>query len=74
MNNGKQFFAVGFPNASGGYEVRNKYFKGLYRTQRHHLYTTEGRAERNLLHVRGIYGLSFFSDPTAEILSYLSRP
>ncbi len=28
MNNGKQFFAVGFPNASGGYEVRNKYFKG----------------------------------------------
>ena len=26
--NGKQFFAVGFPNASGGYEVRNKYFKG----------------------------------------------
>ena len=28
VNNGKQFFAVGFPNASGGYEVRNKYFKG----------------------------------------------
>ncbi len=28
VNNGKQFFAVGFPNVSGGYEVRNKYFKG----------------------------------------------
>ena len=28
VNNGKQFFAVGFPNASGGYEIRNKYFKG----------------------------------------------
>lgn len=28
VHNGKQFFAVGFPNASGGYEVRNKYFKG----------------------------------------------
>lgn len=28
VNNGKQFFAVGFPNISGGYEIRNKYFKG----------------------------------------------
>ena len=28
VNNGKQFFAVGFPNVSGGYEIRNKYFKG----------------------------------------------
>ena len=27
-NNGKQYFAIGFPNASGGYEVRNKFFKG----------------------------------------------
>ena len=26
--NGKWNFAIGFPNASGGYEVRNKYFKG----------------------------------------------
>lgn len=25
---GKWNFAIGFPNASGGYEVRNKYFKG----------------------------------------------
>lgn len=28
VNNGKQIFAIGFPNASGGYEVRNKFFKG----------------------------------------------
>ena len=24
----KQYFAVGFPNKSGGYEIRNKFFKG----------------------------------------------
>ena len=26
--NGKQFFAVGFKNNSGGYEIRNRFFKG----------------------------------------------
>ena len=25
--NGKQFFAVGFKNNSGGYEIRNRFFK-----------------------------------------------
>ena len=25
---GKNYFAVGFPNESGGYEIRNKFFKG----------------------------------------------
>lgn len=25
---GKQYFAVGFPNEDGGYEIRNKFFKG----------------------------------------------
>lgn len=27
-HNGKNYFAIGFPNRSGGYEVRNCYFKG----------------------------------------------
>lgn len=27
-NHGKSYFAVGFPNRSGGYEIRNAYFKG----------------------------------------------
>ena len=26
--NGKSYFAIGFPNDTGGYELRNKYFKG----------------------------------------------
>ena len=28
INNGKQYFAIAFPNVSGGYEIRNRYFKG----------------------------------------------
>ncbi len=28
INNGKPYFAIGFPNVSGGYEVRNSFFKG----------------------------------------------
>ena len=27
-NNGSPFFAIGFPNMAGGYEVRNSFFKG----------------------------------------------
>lgn len=27
-NHGKNYFAIGFPNQSGGYEIRNSYFKG----------------------------------------------
>ncbi len=27
-NNGKPYFAIGFPNMAGGYEVRNRFFKG----------------------------------------------
>ena len=26
--NGKPYFAIGFPNVAGGYEVRNQFFKG----------------------------------------------
>ena len=28
LTDGKPYFAVGFPNRSGGYEIRNKLFKG----------------------------------------------
>ena len=28
IHNGKPYFAIGFPNAAGGYEVRNLFFKG----------------------------------------------
>ena len=28
INNGKPYFAIGFPNVAGGFEVRNRFFKG----------------------------------------------
>lgn len=28
IHNGKPYFAIGFPNVAGGYEVRNQFFKG----------------------------------------------
>ena len=28
IHNGKPYFAIGFPNVAGGYEVRNRFFKG----------------------------------------------
>lgn len=28
LNHGKSYFAIGFPNRFGGYEIRNAYFKG----------------------------------------------
>lgn len=28
INNGKPYFAIGFPNVAGGFEVRNQFFKG----------------------------------------------
>ena len=45
-NNGKRYFAIGFRNMAGGYEIRNRYFKGciapkdqgLHRAERHHPY------------------------------------
>ena len=52
-NNGKRYFAIGFRNMAGGYEIRNRYFKGCI-------------APKDITHirVRGIYGLSLVSEHT----------
>lgn len=44
--NGKNYFAITFPNISGGYE---QVFQGLYRSQGHHLYH-QLTGERDLLY------------------------
>lgn len=58
IHNGKPYFAIGFPNVAGGYEVRNRFFQGLHRTQRHQLYTPARRTAREVSRVRGYDGLS----------------
>ena len=45
LTDGKPYFAVGFPNRSGGYEIRNKFFKGLHSPERHHPHTANGTGE-----------------------------
>ena len=39
VHNGKPYFAIGFPNVAGGYEVRNRFFKGCI-------------APKNISHIR----------------------
>lgn len=51
IHNGKPYFAIGFPNVAGGYEVRNRFFQGLYRTERHQPCPSAGRAERKMSRV-----------------------
>ena len=45
---GKQFFGIGFPNRSGGYEVRNPYFKGSIGAKDISIIPREGSGPVNL--------------------------
>ena len=60
-NNGKRYFAIAFPNVSGGYEIRNRYFKGCIAPKEISHIRQSGKAREYLLCVRGIHGLSFIS-------------
>lgn len=54
----EKLFAIAFPNISGGYEVRNRLLR-LVSPQGYYLYH-EWAGNRQVLCVRGIYGLSVF--------------
>ena len=70
QTDGKPYFAVGFPNRSGGYEIRNKFFKGWHSTEGHHPHTA-GTDEGDLLPLRGLHGLPLLPHPAA---GKMSRP
>ena len=57
IHNGKPYFAIGFPNVAGGYEVRNRFFKGCIAPEGHQPYKTTGRTKKRVLSVRGLHGL-----------------
>ena len=67
-HNGKPYFAIGFPNVTGGYEVAQLLFQRLHRTERHHPHTATGRAEGEMFGVRGRDGLSFVPHAAHEEL------
>lgn len=50
---GKQYFAVGFPNDSGGYEVRNQFFKGSFSPKTVTTFTANG--SRTVLLFEGFF-------------------
>ena len=71
-HNGKRYFAIAFPNGSGGFEVRNPYFKGCIAPQGNLPHQTGGKSKDCLLCVRGIHGLPFLSDIETGELPELS--
>lgn len=50
-HNGKSYFAIGFPNMAGGYEVRTPFFKGCIAPKETSSYQTTGRTEKRMLSV-----------------------
>ena len=53
----KRYFAVGFPNMTGGYEIRSRHFKGL-RAAEIHIAGKGGKCSGGgMLRVRGLHGL-----------------
>ena len=62
---GKTYFVVGFSNISGGYELRNRYFKGCLAPKDITHIRHQG-ATSSLLSLRGLYGLSLVSYNPSE--------
>ena len=61
-NNGKPYFAIGFPNTAGGYEVRNSFFKGCV-------------APKDITHIRPkgeAKGTCFVFEGFMDFLSFLT--
>ena len=62
MNADKPYFAIGFPNMAGGYEVRNRYFKGCV-------------APKNITHIRQQDGqrcMCYLFEGFMDYLSFLT--
>ena len=73
-HNGKPYFAIGFPNVAGGFEVRNRFFKGCVAPKDISHIRQQGEAEREMPCIRGHDGLSFIPHVAEEELLELARP
>ena len=73
-HNGKPISPSVFRMWRGGFEVRNRFFQRLCRTQRHQPYSATGRSEREMPCIRGHDGLSFIPHVAEEELLELARP
>ena len=60
-HNGKPYFAIGFPNVAGGFEVRNRFFKGCVAPKDISHIRQQGEAREKCLVFEGMMDyLSFF--------------
>ncbi len=71
-HNGKRYFAIAFPNGSGGFEVRNPYFKGCIAPKEISHIRQSGKARTACYVFEGFHGLPFLSDIETRELPKLS--
>lgn len=51
-HNGKPYFAIGFPNVAGGFEVRNRFSKAVSHPKTSAIFGNREKRERNALYSR----------------------
>ena len=71
-NKGRPYFAIGFPNMAGGYEVRNRYFKGCV-AQRTSPISDKVENSRQPVIFRGLHGLPLVPFHPCEEQSAMPR-
>ena len=60
VHNGKPYFAIGFPNVAGGYEVRNRFFKGCIAPKDISHIRQQGESREKCLVFEGMMDYLFF--------------
>ena len=71
-HNGKRYFAIAFPNGSGGYEIRNRYFKGCIAPKEISHIRQSGKARNTCYVFEGFMDYLSFLTLRQEKLSELS--
>ena len=71
-HNGKRYFAIAFPNGSGGFEVRNPYFKGCIAPKEISHIRQSGKARTACYVFEGFMDYLFLSDIETRELPKLS--
>ena len=73
-HDGKPYFAIGFPNVAGGYEVRNSFFKGCIAPKDITHIRQQGEPREKCLVFEGRHGLSFIPHAKDKELPCHAQP
>lgn len=72
IHNGKPYFAIGFPNVAGGYEVRNRFFKGCIAPKDISYIRQQGEQQEKCLVFEGM--MDYLSFLTLRMKNCLTMP